>query len=86
MNNVRLPTTDSSTGRGIKTGIQSILGTLVVLGVGLILAIKGVPGCPDAIINFAEQNFATIAGSIGLSSGLISFLYNLIFRSSVQTY
>lgn len=79
---LRLPTTDSSTGRGLKTGVQSLVGTTVLLISGLILTIKGVPGCPEALLNFARDNFGSIVGSVGISSGIISIVYNLIFTTN----
>ena len=83
--NLKLPKQDSATGRGIKTGVQSIIGTAITLIAGLLLVINGVPGCPEAIIKFAMDNFLIIAGAIGLSSGATGFIWN-VFRKGVKNY
>ncbi len=82
---LRLPKQDSATGRSIKTGIQAIIGTAITLIVGLTVAINGVPGCPEAILKFAQDNFIQIAGMIGISSGFASFVWNY-FRKGVKNY
>lgn len=83
--NLKLPKQDSATGRGIKTGIQSIIGTSITLAAGLFLVIKGVPGCPEAIVKYAMDNFVIIAGAIGFSSGAAGFIWNVL-RKGVKNY
>lgn len=82
---IRLPDQDSATGRGIKTGIQAFAGTVFALAIGLAAAIKGVPGCPEAIYLYVQQNFVQICGVIGISSGVAGFIWNVL-RPSVKNY
>ena len=83
---MNLPSQDSATGRGIKTIVQTMVGFAVGLGI----AIWQVPGVPDVIMNYLQNNFAQVLLTIGLpvalSSGITSFLWNLILRKSVKTY
>lgn len=84
---VRPPTLNSATGRGLVTAAQ----VLVTFMIGLALAVWQVPGVPKAIEDFVWNNGPTLLAALGVSSaigtGLISFLWNFIFRkSSVATY
>jgi hypothetical protein len=86
-NNVRPPTLNSATGRGLITIGQALITFLV----GLILAVWKVPGVPQAVINFVLHNSLSLLLSFGISSsigvGLVSFLWNFIFRkNTVTTY
>ncbi len=83
---MELPKQDSATGRGLKTIVQTMVGFTVGLGI----AIWQVPGVPDVIMNYLQANFLqvflTIGVPVALSSGVTSFLWNLILRKSVTTY
>ena len=83
---MRLPEKDSSTFRGVVTGLQSFIGTAVTLLIGLWVSVEAVPGCPEAVLKFAQDNVVIIAGSLGVSSGTVSFLWNIIFRKDVRNY
>ena len=84
--NLRLPKTDSATGRGLKTTLWSFIGSTIVLGTTAWAAISGVPGCPEVITNFVRDNLIEIALALSVPSGVISFVYNWLGRSSVRTY
>lgn len=81
----KLPNQDSATGRGIKTAIQTIVGALIVFGTGLVTTINGVPGCPDAVLNYFRDNVVQLVGSLGVSAGFVTFIWNL-FRKDVKNY
>lgn len=81
----RLPTQDSATGRGIKTSIQGFIAASVLLLGALYTAIKAVPGCSEAIIQVVSDNWALIAGTFGLSTGAVSFIWNVL-RKNVKNY
>lgn len=80
-----LPSADSATGRGLKAGVYSTLVSFVVFSTGLFLALKGVPGCSEALVQYLQQNAVTLALSIGIPTGLVSFIVNL-FRKNVPNY
>lgn len=82
---MRLPSQDSATGRGIKTGVQTAIGVIIVFLTGLIGVIKGVPGCSDAILNFVQANAIQLAGLFGVSSGVVSFFWNFT-RKEIKNY
>lgn len=75
---IKLPTQDSSTGRGLKTTIQAGAGTLIVTAIiNLLVSVWNVPGVPDVVLSWLQENIFKIAGSIGVSSGIVAFLWNL---------
>ena len=78
---MRLPDQDSSTGRGIKTAVQAILGFFV----GLIVVIWNVPGVPEAVVDYTKGHLVELLGIVGLSSGVASFIWNLL-RRDVENY
>lgn len=82
---MRLPTQDSITGRSIKTAAQTAIGVLVLFVTGLIGVIKGVPGCGDAILGFVQANAIQLAGLFGVSSGVVTFVWNFL-RKDVKNY
>lgn len=83
---MNLPKKDSATYRGLITSAQGFVGSSVTLFIGLWAAINTVPGCADVIADFIYHNVLLLAGSFGLSTGLVSFLYNFVFRREVRTY
>lgn len=83
---MRLPKKDSATFRGVITSAQGFIGSLAALGFGLWLTLKGVPGCSEAFAKFVQDNLITIAGGFGVSTGAVSFLWNVIFRKDVKNY
>lgn len=82
---VRLPKQDSATGRGLKTGVQTFIGTTIALVATVGAAANGVPGCSDAIINSIKDNLLLISGGSGVSSAAVAFIWNLL-RSDVKNY
>ncbi len=86
MDNPRLPTTDSATGRGLKTAAQTGIGTVLATAIfGLIVAIWQVPGVPEIVIRWLEDNVLLLATTFGASSGIVAFIWNL-FRKNVPNY
>lgn len=72
---------DTALVRGVRTVIQVFGGTVV----GLFVAIWQVPGVPQATTAYLTQHLIDIAASIGVSSGLIAFLWNAA-RPSVKNF
>ena len=87
MNNLRLPNSDSATYRGLITALQS----LITFFIGLLLAVWQVPGVSKVAMDFVWNNAPQTLVAFGIplivGTGIISFLYNLLFRKgSVSTY
>lgn len=78
---MKLPTQDSATGRAIKTAVWSISGFVI----GLFVTVWAVPGVPNAVVQYAQQNWAQIALTIGIPSGVASFIFNYL-RPTVKNY
>lgn len=85
MNDPRLPTADSATGRGLKSGVYATLSAFLVFATGLIAVLNNVPGCSEAVIDYLRENALQIALIIGVPTGLFSFVVNLL-RPSVRKY
>ena len=83
---LRLPDKDTSTWRGLITAAQGFVAALPALAVGLWTATTAVPGCSEAIVNFIKDNIVLIAGGFGVSSGAVSFLFNVFVRKDVKNY
>lgn len=82
---MRLPQRDSATGRSIATGVQTVIGAVVLFATGLISVIQGVPGCGDAILGFLQANAVQLAALFGISSSLVTFVWNFL-RRDVKNY
>lgn len=82
---MNLPDKDSATSRGLRTGIFSALGALFVFGTGLIAVLNGVPGCTSALVGYLRDNSLQLALTVGVPSGIISFIFNAL-RPSVKNY
>ncbi len=67
--------------RGLRTAAQAIIGTLV----GLVFVVWAVPGVPQAVIAYLTTNAPELLVSVGLPSGLISWLWNWYESRSVKT-
>lgn len=78
MDNLRLPKSTSATAKGLKTTLWAFIGSCITLGGALWLAINGVPGCSDAIINFLRNHFVEIAGLFAVPSGIVGFIGNAL--------
>ncbi len=83
---IRLPKTDSATGRGLKTALQA----LVTFFIGLIIVVANVPGVTDAVVAYTKDHIVEVIVAFGVpmtvGTGLTSFIYNWLFRSDVKTY
>ena len=83
---MRLPSKDSAAWRGVITSLQGFVGSIPVLVVGLWAATKTVPGCNEVVVKFIYDNIVLIAGSFGVSSGVVSTAWNVFFRKDVKNY
>lgn len=78
MDNLRFPSVDSSTSRGLRSGAFSFVISLLIFGSGLIAVLNGVPGCTDAVIKFLQENALTLASAIGIPTGLVTFVISVL--------
>jgi small basic protein len=58
---------------GLHTAWQSVVGTVI----GLFVVVWGVPGVPDAFVNYLSSNAVGILVTVGVPSGIVSWLFNL---------
>lgn len=65
-------TTRTPLAKGVRTGVQSIVGSLV----GLVVVVWAVPGVPEAVTNYATNNWLPILLTIGIPSGLVAYAQN----------
>ena len=72
---------DSAAGRGVKTIVQTIIGSIV----GLALAVWAVPGVPGAVTNYISGHIVEILLLVGIPSGVASFVWNLL-RKEVPNF
>lgn len=83
---MELPKQDSATGRGLKTAAQTGIGTVIVTAlVSLVVAIWQVPGVPEVVIKWAQDNVILLATTFGTSSGVVAFIWNVL-RKNVPNY
>ena len=82
---MNLPSQDSATGRGLKTTVQGFIGATFALLVGLWAATKTVPGCNEVVLKFFYDNILVLATGAGVSSGVVSFVWNVL-RKDVKNY
>lgn len=78
---MRLPENDSVVGRGLKTAVQAIIGFLF----GLVVVVWNVPGVPQAVIKYTQENIWGVLLLVGIPSGLVSIAWNY-FRRDIPTY
>ena len=82
---MKFPAQDSATGRALKTFVQAVVGFII----GLAVAIWAVPGVPAAVhiyvINNLPQVLLTVGIPVAVSSGIVSFIWNLL-RKNVSNY
>lgn len=62
--------------KGIRTGFQAVVGALV----GLILAVWAVPGVPEVVVNYLQDNAIQLLLIIGIPSGIVAFVQNKLGR------
>lgn len=70
---------DTATARSVRTFIQTLLGMVV----GLAVTVWAVPGVPHAVTGYLMAHWVELALSVGLPSGIISLVQNLL-RSDVK--
>lgn len=85
MNNLRLPGQDSATGRGLKTTLFSTVSGLIVFSTGLFGVLHSIPGCSDAVLDYIKNNALTFSLSIGIPTGVFSFVWNYL-RTNIKNY
>jgi hypothetical protein len=62
--------------KGVRTALQAIVGALI----GLVLVVWAVPGVPEATIEYARTNLIPLLLVIGIPSGVVAWLQNLLGR------
>lgn len=78
MDNLRLPKANSATVKGLKSGLWGTISAVILLGIGLVGALKGVPGCSEAVTDFIKNNYIEIAAVFGGTSGVVGFIGNAL--------
>ncbi len=82
---MRLPTRDSAAGKGIATALQALCGFIF----GLVLVVWNVPGVPQAVFGYVQNNVIALIMFFGvpmaIASGVVGFVMNLI-REEVKNY
>jgi hypothetical protein len=58
--------------KGVRTGIQAIIGSVV----GLVLVVWAVPGVPEVVVNYLQNNWLPLLLLVGVPSGLVAWLQN----------
>ena len=87
LSNISLPQQDSATRRALKTTAQTFIGTFLVIPItNLALKLWSTPGVPEVVMNWLMDYFVLIAGSLGVTSGLVAFAWNMVIRKDVKTY
>lgn len=62
----------SPAGKGLRTALQSVAGSLV----GLFVVVWAVPGVPEAVTDYTLTNWLPILLSIGVPSGFVAYIQN----------
>lgn len=70
---------DTAAARSVRTFVQTLLGMVIGLG----LTVWAVPGVPHAVTGYILAHWAELAVSVGLPSGIISLVQNIL-RSDVK--
>lgn len=85
--NIHMPAKDSATTRGIKTSAQAFIGTFLIIPItNLIVKLWATPGVPEIVQAWLMDYFVLIATSLGISSGIVAFVWNIVLRKDVKTY
>lgn len=58
--------------KGLRTGGQAIVGSFV----GLVAVVWAVPGVPEAVTAYAQDNMLPLLLTIGIPSGIIAYIQN----------
>lgn len=62
----------SPAGKGLRTGLQSVFGSII----GLVVVVWAVPGVPEAVIDYASANWLPLLLTVGVPSGVVAWLQN----------
>lgn len=60
------------TQKGVRTGFQSVVGAVI----GLLVVVWGVPGVPEAVVEYLKANWLPVLVTIGVPSGFVAYLQN----------
>lgn len=72
-------TKDGAIARGLRTAAQAIIGLVV----GLVVVVWQVPGVPEAVTQYLQDNIIKLALAVGIPSGLAGYVWNLL-RSDIS--
>lgn len=72
---------DTAIWRGIRTGIQALIGFCA----GLVTTVWAVPGVPAAVEAYVSANFVELLVAFGFSTGLAAFIWNVV-RKDVKNF
>ena len=71
-----METPKTSAQRGVRTFFQTVVASIT----GLLIAVWNVPGVPDVVVGYAQQNWLplllTFIGIIGVPAGVIAYIQN----------
>ena len=65
---------DSALVRSVRTFLQTLIGVVI----GLFVVVWAVPGVPHVVYSYLMDNVVPIALSVGIPSGVASFLWNIL--------
>ena len=72
---------DTAIWRGIRTGVQALIGFLG----GLLATVWAVPGVPAAVEAYINGHIVQLLVAFGFSTGLAAFLWN-VARKDVKNF
>ncbi len=58
--------------KGVRTALQAVVGVVI----GLVAVVWAVPGVPEAVISYLQDNLVQVLLLVGLPSGFVSYLQN----------
>ena len=58
--------------KGVRTALQAVVGVVI----GLVAVVWAVPGVPEAVIAYLQDNLVQVLLLVGLPSGFVSYLQN----------
>ena len=60
--------------KGLRTAIQAVCGAVA----GLAVVVWGVPGVPEAVIQYLTENLVPLVLAVGVPAGIVAWLQNLL--------
>lgn len=75
MDNLRLPDKNTATTNSFEVFLKALGG----FALGLLVAVWKVPGVPEAISSYVQQNWMSIILTVGIPTALSTGIINLIF-------